>query len=175
MKKIALTVIIYLICAGTAFSDMPTDQDYENLDELRVKIVRMKREMDKFMKDILSTYPPESTLGSYGQDIRVDITQTATDVIVRADMPGMAKDRIEVTLENSLALKIAGSRDIATQETTPGVLRQERMQGRLERSIQLPVECKNEGISATYKDGVLEITLPKKESTTETPVKVSVK
>lgn len=174
MKKIVLAALLCLVGIGAACADMPTDKDYENLDELRVKIVRMKREMDKFMKDILSTYPPESTLATYGQDIKVDLSQTASDVVVKADLPGMAKDKIEVTLENSISLKIAGTRDIVTQETGPGVVRQERMQGKFERIIQLPVECKNEGIQATYKDGVLEITIPKKEITKETPVKVNV-
>lgn len=174
MKKLILAVLVSLVYTGTALADMPTDQDYENLDELRVKIVRMKREMDKFMKDILSTYPPESTLATYGQDVKVDMTQTATDVVVKADLPGMAKDKIEVTLENSMMLKIAGSRDVATQETAPGIVRQERMQGKFERVIQLPVECKNEGIQATYKDGVLEIVIPKKEVAKEKPVKVSI-
>lgn len=174
MKKIVLAALFCLFGAGIACADMPTDKDYENLDELRVKIVRMKREMDKFMKDILSTYPPESTLNTYGPDIKVDMAQTPTDVIIKADLPGMSKDKIEVTLENSMVLKIAGSREIVTKETAPGVVRQERMQGRFERVIQLPVECKNDGIQATYKDGVLEVVIPKKESAKETPVKVNV-
>ncbi|HPM42806.1 MAG TPA: Hsp20/alpha crystallin family protein [Candidatus Omnitrophota bacterium] len=174
MKKMLLSFLSVLVSVNIAFAEMPTDKDYENLDELRVKIVRMKREMDKFMKDILSTYPPESTLGNYGQDVKVDVTQTPADVIVRADLPGMAKDKIEVTLENSIMLKIAGARDVSTQETAPGIVRQERMQGRFERVIQLPAECRNDGIQATYKDGVLEIVIPKKETTKEKPVKVSI-
>ena len=174
MKKLILAVLISLVCAGTSLADMPTDQDYENLDELRVKIVRMKREMDKFMKDIISTYPSDGTLDTFGQDIKVDVTQTDTDVVIRADLPGMAKDKIEITLENSRVLRIAGSREIVRKETTPGVVRQERMQGRFERVLELPAECRNEGIKATYKDGVLEIVIPKVDQTKEKPVKISV-
>ena len=57
MKKIIFATLFCLLGIGVACADMPTDKDYENLDELRVKIVRMKREMDKFMKDILSRLP----------------------------------------------------------------------------------------------------------------------
>lgn len=174
MKKIVLLAVCLAFCTGVAYAAMPTDKDYENLDELRVKIVRMKREMDKFMKDIISTYPNDGTFDTFGQDIRVDMTQTDTDVIVRADLPGMAKDKIEITLENSRILRIAGIRDMEKKETAPGVVRQERMQGRFERVLELPAECRNEDIKATYKDGVLEVIIPKVAQAKEKPVKISV-
>lgn len=174
MKTIVAFAVCLGLAAGIAYAAMPTDKDYENLDELRVKIVRMKREMDKFMKEIISTYPQDGTFDTFGQEIRVDVTQTEKDVVVRADLPGMAKDKIEITLENSRVLRIAGARDIEKKETAPGMVRQERMQGRFERVLELPVECKNEGIKATYKDGVLEIVIPKAEQAKEKSVKVSV-
>lgn len=174
MKKIILLAICLTFISGLAYAALPTDKDYENLDELRVKIVRMKREMDKFMKDIIATYPQDASLDVFGQDIRVDVVQTQADVVVRADLPGMSKDTIEVTLENSRILRIAGIRNIEKKETAPGVVRQERMQGRFERVLELPAECKNDGITATYKDGVLEIIIPKLSETKEKPVKIAI-
>lgn len=174
MKKLALLTICLAFCAGFAYAAMPTDEDYENLDALRAKIVRMKREMDKFMRDIISTYPQEGGYDAFGQDIRVDMTQTDADVIVRADLPGMSKDKIDITLEKNRILRIAGMRDVERKVTAPGVIRQERMQGRFERVLELPVECKGDGIKATYKDGVLEVVIPKAETAKEKPVKISV-
>lgn len=174
MKRAVLFTVILMLGAGAAFAELPTDQDYENLEQVRGKIVRMKREMDKFMKDILATYPPDSALSTFGQDIRVDVSETPADVVVRADLPGMAKDKIDITLENSKALRIAGSRDVMKEENVPGVVRQERSQGKFERVIELPVECKSEGIDATYKDGVLAVVIPKKEGAKARPVKVNV-
>lgn len=175
MKKITIFTVALIFMAGLAFAELPTDADYENLEQVRGKIVRMKREMDKFMKEILATYPPDSPIDTFGHDFKVDLSETTTEIVVKADLPGMAKDKIEITLENSRMLRIAGSRDIRKEETVPGVVRQERMQGKFERAIELPAECKGEGIKATYKDGVLEVVIPKKEASNTAPVKVSVK
>lgn len=174
MKQVIISAAIVIICVGTAFAGMPTDKDYQNLEQVREQIVKMKREMDKFMKDILATYPPESPISSYGQDIRVDIAETPNDVIVRADLPGMTKDKIEVTLQNNRILRITGSREVSKEETAPGMIKRERTFGKFERMLELPVDCKNEGISATYKDGVLEVVIPKKDESKAKPVKVNV-
>ena len=177
MKKIMIAILVMAVAASCAYAvTYPTDQDYKNLDDLREKLVRMKREMDKFMKDIISTYPNQAvgTTDIFGQDVRVDVAESDKDVIVRADLPGMDKDRIDVTLENNKMLKIAGSREIAKKESAPGVIKQERMSGHFERVIELPVECLSEGIRATYKNGVLEIVIPKKPAAKAETVKISV-
>ena len=175
MKKLVLCTIAVVLCAGMAYAAMPTEKDYENLDTLRVKVVRMKREIDKFVRDIMATYPADEATDAFGQDIRVDITETGKDVVIRADLPGMAKDKIEITMESSHVLRIAGTRDIAKKKAAPGVVRQERMQGRFERVLELPVECKSEGINATYQDGVLEIIIPKMGQVQAKPVKIGIK
>ena len=177
MRKIIAILLVVLATSGVAFAVAgPTEEDYKDLDQLRVKLVRMKREMDKFMKDIISTYPNQ-TVGAadvFGQDVRVDISQTDSSVVVKADLPGMDKDKIEVTLTNDKILKIAGSREIEKKESVPGMVRQERMSGRFERVLELPVECLSQGIQATYKNGVLEIDIPKKKAQKEEAIKINV-
>jgi len=177
MKKIAIAFIILMALTVSSYADsVPTEQDYKNLDELRAKLVRMRREMDKFIKDVVSTYPDQAinAVDIFGADVKVDITQTDKDVIVKADLPGMDKDKIEVTLMNNKILKIGGARDVAKKETSPGIVRQERMSGRFERILELPVECMSEGINAAYKNGVLEIDIPKMKPGKEEQVKIKV-
>ena len=177
MKKTSIIILMLLAISGSAFAETsPTEQDYKNMDELRVKLVRMKREMDKFIKDIIGTYPDQAlnAVDVFGQDVKVDIAETDKDVIVKADLPGMDKDKIEITLLNNKILKIGGSREMAKKETAPGMVRQERMSGRFERVIELPVECMSEGIKAAYKNGVLEVDIPKKKPGKEETVKINV-
>lgn len=177
MKKASLIILGILAISGSVFAETgPSEQDYKNLDELRAKLVRMRREMDRFIKDIVSTYPDQAinAVDVFGQDVKVDITQTDKDVIVKADLPGMDKDKIEVTLMNNKILKIGGSREMAKQEAGPGVVKQERMTGRFERVLELPVECMNEGIKAAYKNGVLEVDIPKMKPGKEEAVKIKV-
>jgi len=177
MKKIAVVMLICVLAAGSAFAALdPTEEDYKNLEETRTKLVRMKKEMDKFMKDMMAAYPDEGSAAvrEFGQGVTVDIAENDKEVIVKADLPGMEKDKIEVTLENNRFLKIAGSREAMKKETAPGMVKQERMQGRFERVLELPVDCMSENIKATYNNGVLEVVIPKMKKAQEKAVKVSV-
>jgi HSP20 family protein len=177
MKNIlAGFLFIALAVSSAAAEQYPTDQDYKNLDEVRGKLVRMKREMDKFVKEIASTYPAQGAgaSGVFGQDVKVDMSQTDKDIIVKADLPGMDKDKIDIVLENSKLLKISGSREITKKTESPGIVTQERMSGRFERVLELPAECKNEGISAAYKNGVLDIVIPKKAAAKPEEVKIKI-
>lgn len=174
----AIICCIMMVCA-CAFAETVTtaqDDEYKDMAELRKKLVRMKKEMDSFMKEIVSTYSDTTDipLGAMAQDIKVDIADNNKEYVVRADMPGMSKDRIDVTLENERFLRISGTRETAVREETPGMVRQERSLGRVERMVELPGAGAVDGIKANYKDGVLQITIPKKKPAPETKVKVKV-
>jgi len=74
-------------------------------------------------------------------------------------------DEVDAPLDESNIgrfLRISGSREMLKSQTAPGVVRQERFFGSFEKTVELPCEVENSGINAIYKDGVLEITIPKK-------------
>jgi HSP20 family protein len=184
MKSIAIAVIICLL-GGSALSaqtydNVPADdqvQDEKNLEILSKRLIRMKKGMDKFVKDMTTVYSGaagDAGTAPYGSDVKVDIVENDKDFIVTADLPGMDKDKIDVMLEGGKMLKISGMRSVEKKEEAPGMVRQERMEGRFERILELPGECKNEGISASYNNGVLEITIPKKEPVKKDTIKVKV-
>jgi len=178
MKKSAILSILMVFIVGAAFAEtaLPSENDYKELDELKVKIRRMKKEADGFIKELVAAYPDDgqSLTGSWAQDVKVDISETDKDVIVRADLPGMDKDKIEVTLDQGKMLKIAGSREMVTNQTGKGFVRHERMQGGFSRILELPAECRNEGIKASYNNGVLDIVIPKKTKTKDETIKIKV-
>lgn len=179
MRKAILALFLLLSVAGLCYAQTaPSQEDQESLDmqKVREKIVRTKREFDKLMKDVLATYSDKegSVLGAFGQDIKVDIVDTGKNMIVRADLPGMDKDKIDITLDNGKFLKIAGTREIKVTQQSPGMVRQERSIGRFERVIELPSEGTSYGVMASYKDGVLEVVIPKKTPAKEETVKIKV-
>lgn len=179
MKKRMLAAALMVLIMSLSMADAAqttAETDDPDLTKLRHKIVRMKREMDTFIKDIMETYPDQGKglLQDAGQDVRVDLNENDKEMIVKADLPGMDKNKIEVSLSNNRTLRISGSRDIAKTETTPGYVRQERMTGSFERTIELPSDGTQEGISASYKNGVLEIVIPKKERDKAGTVKIKV-
>jgi HSP20 family protein len=94
-----------------------------------------------------------------------DLVEEQDRYVVSVDLPGMSKPDIAIEVEGR-TLRLSGTRDtrISTQDQERGLFRQERRVGRFERVISLPGPVDEAGIVATYEDGVLRITLPKKQS-----------
>jgi len=177
MKNIILALGMVALASALIHAEAVTEDDeYKDFDKLHRKLVRMKKEMDSLMTDIVAT-PPQagSAITGFGQDVKIDVSEDAANIIIRADLPGMEKDKIDVTLERNRFLKISGTREMEKRETTPGVIKQERSLGKFERVIELPIECKNMGIEANYKNGVLEMVIPKKEMKQAEKVKIDVR
>ena len=178
MKKTAVVIFIGIFLAGAAFGETASDDKaIQDLSSLRKKLGRVKREVDLLIKDMVSgaSMAGDAVLKDFASDVSVDILQNEKSVTVRADLPGMEKDKINITLESGRFLKISGSREMSKSVSEPGVVRQERFFGSFEKIVELPCEVENSGISATYKDGVLEITIPKKAKTKESKVRINVK
>jgi HSP20 family protein len=92
----------------------------------------------------------------------VDIQEEEGRFVLRADVPGVKPDDIEVTMENGL-LTITGSREETKREEKDGYRRVERVAGRFFRRFTLPDTADSEGISAKCNNGVLEVVIPKHE------------
>ncbi|PEN12930.1 heat-shock protein [Longibacter salinarum] len=94
---------------------------------------------------------------------RVDMMETENDYMIRADLPGMTKNEINVRLEDN-RLIINGQRKAEKKTEDASVIRTERTFGSFYRSIRLPRTVDDSKIDASFKNGVLEITVPKVES-----------
>jgi len=92
----------------------------------------------------------------------VDIKETETEITVKADLPGMKKEDIEVSLDNDL-LVIKGERKFEKEEKEKDFVRVERSYGSFYRSFTVGVPVKEDEIKASYKEGVLEVVIPKAE------------
>ena len=103
----------------------------------------------------------------------VDIYETEQELVLRADMPDLAEKDIDVRVENKL-LTIRGERKIVKDVSEENFLRMERSYGSFSRSFSLPNTVNTEQIKADYRDGVLTVTLPKREESKPKQVKVSV-
>ncbi len=101
----------------------------------------------------------------------VDITETATAFTVKADLPGVKPDEIEVTTENG-RLVIKGQRHQEMDESRDGVHRVERSYGSFLRAFSLPDNIDADAISAKSVHGVLELTLPKTDNPTARKIKI---
>jgi len=103
----------------------------------------------------------------------VDVYENNDSVIVRAEVSGMKKEDINVTLHDG-ALNIAGERKADGAHAGGAAHRAERYFGRFQRSVALPAKVAADKIHASYKDGVLTVTLPKSEEAKPKQIAVSV-
>ncbi len=104
----------------------------------------------------------------------VDIYETENDLVLKADLPDVDLKDIDVRVENQ-TLTIAGERRFEKQEAGKGYHRIERNYGSFVRSFSVPNTFDTENIAAEFKNGVLSVTLPKKEAAKPRQVKVEVK
>ena len=93
---------------------------------------------------------------------RLDVSETDTAIEVIADLPGLEKKDIEISLDDDV-LVIKGERKEEHKETDKHIHKMERRYGSFYRAVRLPAEVKSNEIDASFKNGELKITLPKSE------------
>jgi HSP20 family protein len=103
----------------------------------------------------------------------LDVYEEKGHFTVKTELPGMKKEDIDVTFEDG-TLSISGERKSETKQEDTELYRSERYFGRFQRSVSLPAAVAAEKVSATYKDGVLTITLPKTEAAKPKQIDVTV-
>ena len=103
---------------------------------------------------------------------KIDMIDKDDKLVVRADVPGIKKEDLEITISGD-RLIIEAKRDYEKEEKKEEFVHHEMAYGRLYRSVLLPFEVLGDKAEAEMKDGVLEIVLPKVEATTPYKVKVA--
>ena len=103
----------------------------------------------------------------------LDVYEEKDHFIVKAELPGMKKEDIEVSFHDG-GLSISGERKSETKHEDAEVYRAERFFGRFQRTVALPTPVAVDKAKASYKDGVLTVTLPKTEEAKPKHIDVSV-
>ena len=130
-------------------------------DESFKQLTNIKKDFDR----MFSAFPFDMSffdnmLGNFGY-MKIDVHETATEVIVICDIPGLEKkEDIQINVQNNF-LSISGSLNKATETKEENMFRQERYAGSFHRSISLPSPVSRDGVKATYRNGVLEVRMPK--------------
>ena len=128
----------------------------------------LQEEMNRFLSE-------SSTGWSEGMwNPQIDIVDEKDHLVVKADIPGMSKDEIQVTVEDdNLILK--GEKKHEEKTKDKNFIREERSYGAFYRSIPLPAHVKADGVKAFYKNGVLELEVPQKEESKPKQINIEVK
>jgi HSP20 family protein len=149
--------------------DATWDQPLRNLSSLR-------DEMDQLFERVFQSpwdgIQPTQWMGNWAPV--VDLYEEKDNLIAKAEIPGMKKDEIEITLHDDV-LSISGERKIEHKAEASENYRCERFEGRFNRSFVLPAKVNVDEITANYNDGILTVTLPKAEEAKAKQIPVSVK
>lgn len=104
----------------------------------------------------------------------VDVIEEKDSFLVKADIPGIKKEELDIKVEGKF-LTIKGERKEEKETKEKNYYASERFYGAFTRVIELPTDVKADQVKAMYKDGVVEITLPKTESAKAKQVTVEIK
>ncbi len=139
-----------------------SDRDVKNLQ------VQLNRLFEPFAR--FATGEEELVSGTWVPP--VDVAETQEKIVVRAEVPGMKQEDISIEFENGL-LTIKGERKLEKNE---GVTwhRVERIYGNFRRSFTLPRSVDPEKIAASYREGILEVEVPKREEAKPKHIKIAV-
>jgi len=136
------------------------------------RLSNLRDELDTlFEMPFWSNFGRQSQLFS-GWSPALDLYQNNDNVIARVELPGMRKEEIEISLQDGM-LTISGERKSETAESDKAE-RTERYVGKFRRSISLPTQVDSNKVTATYRDGVLTVTLPKAEEAKPKQIQVNV-
>jgi HSP20 family protein len=137
-------------------------------------LVSLQEEMNRLFENSMGV--PQQSSGLMGSDFSpaVDVLRNKDHIIVRADIPGISKEDLDVTVLNN-RLFIRGEKKRETESDEKNAHRLERFYGSFERVVDLPAPVNPDAIKASFKDGVLEITAPLREEAKPRRVELDVK
>ena len=136
------------------------------------RLSSLRDEIDRLFEAPLAELTRSSQWLS-GWSPALDIYEEKDNFILKAELPGMKKEDIEVSLHEG-SLTISGERKAQDQYKEADVYRSERFVGRFQRTLALPAPVAADKVKAQYKDGVLTVTLPKTEEAKPKQIDVSV-
>ena len=132
----------------------------------------LRHNMNSLFDDFF--YPTRRTVendGMWNWNPAVDIYEEESNIVVKAEVPGMQKDQITVDVKDGV-LTLKGERSENKEIKEDRYFKRERTYGRFERAFTLPADVKADEIKAEYKDGVLKVLVPKPEA--EKPKQITV-
>jgi HSP20 family protein len=121
----------------------------------------MMREMDNMVQNFSQKNRTRMQFGDFRP--RIDIAEDEKTLFIYAEVPGMSKNDVKVSVNEERVLTLKGEKKRAEKKEELSYLRNERFFGEFERSFMLPDNVDIEKIQAKYENGVLELVLPKME------------
>ena len=138
----------------------------------RDPVATLQRRMNQLIDETFGDFDLPSPFGEAGEWPGVEVSETEEAVRVSAELPGIDEKDVDVMLANGV-LSIRGQRKNETKDESQRF--SEIQYGRFERRIPVPVEIDEDNVEATFRNGMLTVTLPKRETDSPAAKRIEVK
>ena len=137
------------------------------------ELAALQNEMGRWMNQVMGGGAVQPGNGQSGSTWlpAVDVWETENELILSFDLPGIPEDQVSVELDDNV-LTVSGQRERKSEHSGDRFYRFERRFGTFTRSVSLPAGVHEDQIKADYRDGVLEIRVPKPEE--QKPKKIQI-
>jgi HSP20 family protein len=133
----------------------------------------LRRSMDRLFGDVFTIRRPGRGIAALDWEPAVEMFETEQAVVVRAELPNIDPKQVDITVTND-TITVKGKTAHEEEHKSRNYYQSEFRYGEFSRTLPLATEVKSAEAKATYKDGVLEVTLPKSERVKPASVKVQV-
>jgi len=123
-------------------------------------LTRMQEDMNRFFDEFFGEHRRGLSEGAWLP--AVDVSETDNEFVVRAELPGMSHEDIDINVQDNI-LTLKGEKKQEKNEEGENFHRLERSYGSFSRSFTLPTGVKPDDIKASFKDGILHVSMPKAE------------
>jgi HSP20 family protein len=130
----------------------------------------LRRSMERLFDDMYTRHP---TTTAMVWEPAVEMYETDNDVVVKASLPNIDPKSVDITVTND-AITLKGATKVEEEQKGRNFYRRELRYGTFARTLPLTTEVKSAEAKATYKDGILEVRIPKSERVKPTSVKVQI-
>ena len=134
------------------------------------EMARWERDMERLLGNF---FTGSGSLATREPNLNLDLYEEKDQIVVKAEMPGFTRDDIQISIADN-ALTIKGEKKKEEEDSGKDYYRSERVYGAFTRILPLPAEINPDKVQATFKNGVLEIRLPKSEDAKKKEIKVKV-
>jgi HSP20 family protein len=137
------------------------------------EMLNLRQTMDRMFEDTF-LWPARSQYEMSGGNLPLDIYQTKNDVVVKAALPGLKPEEVDISLSGE-TLTIKGEHREEKEIKEAEYIRREHRYGSFSRTVTVPVAIQSDKAQATFENGILTLTLPKAEAVKPKQIKVKAK
>lgn len=136
-------------------------------------LATLQERMNRVFQDTLSRAQHEEELSTGSWTPPVDIFETKDTLVLKAELPGLREDQVQLRIENGI-LSLEGERKFEKETGEENYHRVERSYGRFVRTFSLPTSVDPDKAAATFENGILTVSLPKREETKPKQIRIHV-